>query len=344
MILKKIYLVLLTFFLVFPLSAYSQVTMAGGKGLLRVFEAETVYPGHFYFNPFYNGYFTETVAGKSNEDHTMNLGLTLGLTNAFEVFAHLVPYQDDQTHIWGPIGDTQWGVKFHVPAKGATIQNGLLAFATFPTGVNHNLPYEPFSVDANGWGLMWLTTFDFRKGTGTLPLKLSLNLGYRDMDWSDRYFSDKKDQLLAGLGVKFPIRSSILYTELTGEIFINNPDQVQFSQNLFRVTQGIRFLGPWHLVCDIAADLGLGGDNSEDINKIINPYVKNYADWKVIVGVTYRTTLFRHLTREEKIQRKKQREEENKLDTIRKKREKVVKDLEEMKKKLEKEKKIDEPR
>ncbi len=341
---KKIFFVLSAFFLVFPLTAHSQVTMAGGKGLLRVFEAETVYPGHFYFNPFYNGYFTETATGNSNEDHTMIFGLTLGLTNSFEVLAQLVPYQDDQTHIWGPIGDTRLGVKFHVPNKGSAIQNGLLAFTTFPTGINHNLPYEPFTYDANGWGLMWLTTFDFRKGAATLPLKLSLNLGYHDMDWSDRYFSDKKDQLLAAVGIKFPIRSSLLYTEINGEIFINNPDQVPFSQNLFRVTQGIRFLGPWHLVCDIAADLGLGGDNSNDIENFANPYMKNYADWKIIVGFTYRTTLFKHLTREEKIQQRKQREEDNKLDAIRKKREKVVKDLEEMKKKLEKEKKIDEPR
>jgi len=329
--------------LLFCSSAFSQVTMGGSKGLLRVYDAETVYPGILYINPFYLGYFTEKTGG-SAEDHNLNLSFTVGLSKLFEVFAHTVPYQDDQTHVWGPIGDTKLGLKFAVPNKGSIVKYGLVAFASFPTGVSHNVPYEPFSLDRYGWGLLGVMNIDLRNASATVPLKFSLNLGYRDHDWNDRYFADKKDQLLAGLGFKFPIRSSILYSEVTGELFINNTEEVPLSYNSIRFTQGIRFLGPWDLIVDFAADVDLSGytiDGNNEVNE--SPFVKDYADWKVILGITYSTKLFTYLTPGEKLARKKQKEEQRKLESIRQQRQKVAKELEELRKNLEKEKRQKEP-
>ncbi len=324
---------------VFP--CHAQVTMNGSKGLLRIFDSETVYPGLLYINPSYLTYAKKS-EGKDGEeigfaeDHTLSVGLTLGLSQSFEILAQVVPYQDDQKHIWGPPGDCKVGIKYHVPRKKGLLQFGLLGFATFPTAPAHNVRFEPFSVDKSGWGLIGVTTLDFKAATANIPLKILINVGYRDLDWQDRFFQDKKDQLIGGFGLKFPIRSSVLYSEFSGEIFINNSEQVAFNQNSLRFTQGVRFLGPWHLIVDIAGDIELGDRAPSDAMLASNPFLKDYADWKVIVGATYQMTLFRYMTAEEKLARRQRQEEQNKLDSIRQKREKAAKELEEMKKNLDK--------
>lgn len=339
--LKKL-MVLLTFGVLFiPCFAPAQVTLGGGKGTLRVYDAETVYTGNFYINSFYNGYFTESQSGGAAEDHTLNISMTLGLFNVMELFGHFVPYQDDQQHIWGPPGNTTTGFKLHLRRENKVFQTGFLTYARFPTAQNFNVPYEPFTIDANGWGLMWLSTWDFRSGSGSVPLKLALNLGYDDIDWKDRFFGDEKDKLLLGLGFKFPVRSSLLYSELTGEVFLNNTQEVAFTENLLRFTQGFRFLAPMNLVADLAADFTFGGADEPEAVRM--PYVKQYAKWKFTFGLTYRTTLFKPLTAEQKAEKEKRRQEEEKLEAIRKKREQAIKELEEMRKKIEKERTVEDP-
>ena len=335
---KKINIIACVFLLTISSLSYSQVTLSGGKGQLRVFDAETVYPGHLYINATYSGYAGEKETKSTFEDHTLNLSFTLGLAKSFDMFIHLVPYQDDQKNAFGPPGDSKLGIKYQFQRKDAVTNFAILGFVSFPTAQHHNVLFEPYSSDATGWGIMGLTTFDLKNTSGMLPLKISLNVGYWDHDMADRFFSDKTDQLIGGFGFKFPVRSSLLYSEITGELFINNGDNVTFSQNSIRFTQGLRFLGPLNLVFDIAGDIELGGYKPSELELSNNPYLKDYADWKILVGATYRTTLFSYKTKEQKIKEEQRKQEENKLDSIRDKREKVAKELEELRKKLEKEK------
>lgn len=327
--------------LLVPAILSAQVTLGGSKGTLRVYDAETVYPGQLYINSFYNTYAAETALGGFIEDHTLNIAITLGLFNVFDFFTHVVPYQDDQVSIWGPPGNTRSGFKFYIPRKNRVFQTGFLSFVNFPTSKSFNVPYEPFTHDTMGWALMWISTWDFRSGSGNIPLKLSLNMGYEDLDWHDRFFGDIKDKLLIGIGFKFPVRSSLLYSEFTGEVFLNNTENVAFTENLLRFTQGFRFLAPLDLVCDIAADFNFGG--ADDLKGVRPPFVKEYADWKLTFGLTYRTTLFRPLTAKQKLDKQKQRQEQGKLDEIRQKREQAVRELEEMRKKIEKERTVEDP-
>jgi len=335
--LKKInILLILCIFL--PITTFSQVSLYGSKGLLRILEAETIHPGLLAINPVYTGY----AAGDNynfSEDHSLNLALTLSLSEQFEVFAHLVPYQDDQKHTWGPIGDTRLSFKYHIPNYGSISQFGFVGFLSFPTAANHNVPFEPYSDDALGWGLLGLATFDLKNYFGTLPLKFSFNVGYRDLNWSDPFFTDIKDQLIGGFGFKFPVRSSLLYSEVTGELFINNLENISLSQNYVRFTQGFRFVGPWHLICDISGDIELSNYDENALTSVNNEFIKDYADWKIIFGVTYRTNLFTGKTKEEKELEQRKIEEQKDLDKIQEKRKKVVKDLEELRKQLEQEKK-----
>jgi len=317
-------------------TSFGQVAVSGGKGLYRILDAESIYPGILYINPFYSGYGSDN-EGKFSEDHTLNLSFTLGLSRKMEIYLNTVPYQDDQEHIWGPFGDTKIGVKYSFQSKERFTKFGLAGFATLPTAPRHNVDFEPFTSDKIGWGVLGLLNFDLKNNSSAIPLKFSLNFGYRDLDVKDRFFQDKKDQLVGGLGLKFPVRSSIIYSEFYSETFYNNSD-VSLSYNFVRFTQGIRFLGPWNLVFDIAGDIELGGYSEKDNGPSGNPFIKDYADWKVVVGMTYRTQMFKYLTPEEKLARKYQKEEQEKLESIRQKREQVIKDLEDIKKKLDKEK------
>jgi len=318
-------------------TANAQTTMMGGKGLLRTFDAEPIEPGLLYISPYFLTFLdAEKNGSELAKDHTLNVGFTVGISNVFEIITQAVPYQDVQEGIWGPLGDTKVGLKFHPPSSGV-MQFGLLSFAKFPTAPHHNVPFEPFSYDAFGWGLFGLMTFDFRSSSAAIPLKLHLNLGYMDHDANDRYFADEKDQLLFSAGMKFPIRTMIIYSEFSGEFFMNNTEHVPISQNSSRFTQGLRFIGPWHLVCDIAADIGLSNFMG-DGERRHDPYLKRYASWKVIFGVSYHTTLFRYLSKDEKFEKRRQRLEAEKRNRVRQEREKASKDLEKIKKELKKKK------
>ena len=327
--------VLLGFSLALVDPAISQTTMFGGKGLLRVQSAETVGRGNFYLNSFVLTFLDKASSGGLAKDHTWNMGLTLGFSSIFELTARLVPYQDDQAHIWGPPGDTELGFKMHWPLPSSVFHFGLQGFISFPTASKHNVDYEPYASGAVAWAAKALCTWDMTDTFPILPLQIHGNLGYIDQDIRDRYFRDKKDQALVGIGVKFPVGSAVLYTEYTAEVFFNNTEKVALSQNSMRVSQGLKFIGPWHLILDVAAEAGL----SADPGKQTSPFLKDYAHWKIILGVTYRSSFLQYIDRSDEIERQRQDEETKKLEEIRRKREKANKELEEMKKLLEKEKK-----
>jgi len=333
-------------------SVWSQVTMMGGKGQLRLFDAENSFPGHLYVNGLYSLFLEKhdypPTDGKGDtrsvlvKDNTFNLSLTLGISKGVELFIHTVPYQDNQKDLWGPIGDTRCGLKVHIPNQGAAMQIGMAGYVQIPTAPHHPLPYEPYAADAYGWTMLGILNLDLKNTGQALPLKFSLNLGYRDMDWRDQYFADQEDQLVAGIGCKFPIRSYQFYSEVTGDIFINHSD-ITLRQNFIRFSQGVRFLGYKNFIFDLAGDFRLTGYRPTSAEVGRNALLQRYADWKILLGASYRTTLFTRLTPEEKKARALQAEEKKKLDEIRKKREKVAQEMEELKKSIENEKKEKQP-
>lgn len=326
---------------------WAQVTLSGGKGQLRAMDADPVPAGQLYINGLYSLYLEKITTpipvgagvGQREElavDHTLNVALTLGLSRTFELMLHAVPYQDNQRDLFGPIGDTQIGVKFHLPNRGSIFQSGLLGYVRLPTAPMHNIPYEGYSTDAFGWGLTGLASLDLRSSSLALPVKFIANIGYRDQDWGDRYFSADYDQLLFALGFKFPIRATLLYLETSGEVFVNQTDLLSLRQNLLRLSGGLRFLGPGQLVFDAAADIRLGNYTPSAAEMAVNPYLKRYADWKVLLGVTHRIQLFEPATEQDRARSERRAEEEKKNEEIRKQREQVNRELEELRKKIEK--------
>ena len=267
-----------------PASLFSQTTLYGGRGLLRTYSAETVGRSKFFINSYFLSFFeSENSQASLQKDHTVALCFTYGLNSKAEFYARLTPYQDDQAHIWGPPGDSRLGFKFRTPLSGGILLSAINLFAVLPTGKNHNVPYEPYSSGQLAAGAMAILSFDFTDSFPLFPLKANLNFGYLDQNVKDSPFTSPEDQYLLAAGIKFPIRSSILYTEYSAEVFANNPLVSEYSYNSQRLTQGFKFLGPWDLIFDLALDFSLSKE-PKDTN---TEFLKKYADWKIIVGVNY---------------------------------------------------------
>ena len=316
-----------TSFVIFTLvaPAFSQTTFAGGRGMFRIFSAQTIQAGSIFLNASYLSFFRS-----SGKDQTLNLGLTYGVTNNVELTALVVPYQDDQKHNWGPPGDTQVGIKWRLPLASSRFSAGLRGLVILPTALQHNAPLEPYSSDQVAWGIMGLLSFDLTNSFGKLPLKIHANFGYLDHNIETLLSKGDTDQVLLGVGFKFSAYPFIIYTEYTGEFFLNN-NAIKFGDNSMRLTQGFKFLGPLNLIVDFGLDIGL----SRELESYPGP-VHKYADWKIITGLTYHFKMDKvhgYAAKETEIDRKK----ENKaLEALKKKRKNVDQNLNEKRKSLEK--------
>jgi len=314
----------------------AQTCFSGGRGVYRTLSAETVGSANVYVNAYFSSYFKKERESMMIKDHTLTTGFTFGLFKHFETTLGIVPYQDDQRSIWGPPGDTRLGIKYHFPYLNSAIQVGWYNFFIFPTARYANISYEPFSSGKFAWGTQFLTTLSFENVLPMLPMKMHFNAGYLDHNLGDQFFASEIDQMLLGASVVFPIRSFQVFTEYTAEVFVNTSD-LDFMQNSMRVTQGFKFLGPKNFVYDLIFDVGLTQEDSLTIaNAAISPLAKDYADWKVTVGVSYRFSLKRLFDRSDEQAKARESEEQKKLDKIKEKREQATKDLESMKEVLDK--------
>lgn len=317
--------------------SWSQTARYGGKGLFRTLSAEPAGAGNLFVNGYFSGYMKKQTETYMTKDYTFSTAATFGFSKHFETYLMSVLYQDDQQSIWAPPGDMRLGLKYHFPFSGPAFHLGLNTFAVIPTSKYYNLMYEPYSSGKFGWGAQFLSTISFANVMPMLPMKIHLNAGYLDHSIKDNFFADSTDQVIIGAGIVFPVRSFQLFTEFTGEIFINEPD-VQFAQNSMRVTQGFKFLGPKNLIFDLIFDFGLTNEDSlrniDESQKLKHPLWKDYADWKVVFGATYHFSLKRFFEKDVDDAKKKELEEQRKLERIKNKREKAKTDLDSMKRAL----------
>lgn len=306
-------------------TTFSQTTLAGGRGMFRVFSAQTIQAGSIFLNSSSLSFFNA-----SGNDRTFNLSLTYGVTNNVELTALAVPYQDDQKHNWGPPGDTQLGIKWRLPLASSRFSAGLRGLVILPTALQHNAPLEPYSSDQVAWGIMGLLSFDLTNSFGQLPLKIHANFGYLDHNIETLLSKDGTDQLLLGFGFKFSAHPFIIYTEYTGEFFLGN-SAINFGDNSMRLGQGFKFLGPFNLIVDFGLEIGL----SRGLKSSPQPLHK-YADWKIFTGLAYHFKMRKvhgYAAKETKIDRKKERKA---LEALKEKRKNVDQDLKEKRKTLEK--------
>lgn len=301
---------------------------------MRVFSAEPLGRSQFFVNTYFQTFLDPSKRNnRLGKDHTLTLAFSVGLTHSLELTLLATPYQDDQKHVWGPPGDTHIGVKLALPLHVGGISTGVRGFMVLPTAKNANVPSEPYSSGKLGAGLQALVTVDMTQSFPLVPLKLYLNFGYMDHMLNDSFFTAEQDQYIFGAGIKFPIRSFVLHTEYTGEVFANNRN-LAFAENSSRITQGVKFLGPWDMIIDLSADIGL----DKPVQVVGEPqyYQKDYADWKVILGINYQFTS--RSSQEPALSSGNKRQDERarrELDEIRGEREGAQQSLQDMEKALE---------
>ncbi len=264
----------------------AQTTMFGGRGLLRTQSAELIGINKFYVNSYFSAFMLlEKDATSMTKNYGIVTNFTLGLNRHVELIAHFKPYQDDQNNIWGAPGDSRLGLKIRTPFSNAMIHTALQLYVNLPTGRDLNIKYEPYSSREAGVAGMALLTVDFMEIFSSFPLKWHLNLGYFDQNIHDRFFLNIEDQYLLATGLKFPVNSAIFYSEYSAEIFANNAFITAYNMNSQRLTQGLKFLGPWDLIYDFAFDISLSAN--AEVCDAGNEFRKQYADWKFIFGLNY---------------------------------------------------------
>lgn len=319
----------LTIFLL-PVAGSAQSTMLGGTGLLRVQSAEALIAGQL--NMTLHGLSFVEARGNASvmvKDFTVNSSLTFALSETFELTAGLALYQDDGQQLTPMPGDARLGLKV-VPFRWNSFRLGFYPMVVLPTAEYHNVPFEPYSSGKTAVALLGVATWDLRRSFPLTPLKAHFNLGYIDHDLNDRFFTARVDQVLLGAGIKIPVRSSYLFTEYTGEMFLNNTS-VRWYHNSQRLTQGIRFLAPFGLVADVAIDVSLARRP-----EVTDEFHKRYADWKVNFGVARRLTVFRELDKKAREAKLRQLQAQREAELLRQRREQAARELENMKKELEK--------
>jgi len=311
----------------FSSAVYSQIGFHGGRGLLRVLSANVVEPGDVYVNSYFSMYFEKSSPHTLAKYYTLFINGTVGLSRCFELSGHIVPYQDDQTNIIGRSGNSELSLKYMLPFSGSIFQMGLNVFYKIPTAQMNNVMFEEFYIREHGIGGRALFTIDFSNTASKLPFKIMTNIGYLDHNLSDTFLESDIDQLLFGIGTKFPLRSSQLYLEYSGELFINIMDSVVYNENSNRLTIGATFLGPRNLVFDVAGDISLTKRLPTPEHDLFH---KKLTKWRLWVGVTYRFSVKKYFDRKAKLERRKQAEERRKLELIKEKRKNANEDMDKM--------------
>lgn len=317
--------------------SYGQISVNGGRGLFRITSAETVNPGNLYISSFGSAYLRKSGSSLAKDYH-MSVVFTYGIFPFLEFDTRFVAYQDDQSHIWGPIGDTQIGLKLKIPIESRFVALGVGSKVVFPTAPNHDVPYEAFSADGIGWTLEAYATFNLTDII-MYPMKLYLNAGYMDHKLFDGMFANNIDETYFDFGLKFPVKSTIIYWELDSRQLIHRLSEVAFQENWIYSHQGIVFVGPYNLIMNASLDWNLTKD---DPTTAYQP--KKYARWKLWLGVTKYISLKKYATQAID-KRRKEREKKGMMkrqEELRKQRRKAdeeISRMQDMLKKQEKKKK-----
>ncbi len=279
---------LLTFFITVFLiqnnsvTVFAQIALQGGRGLFRLQDANLVQKGDLFIGGFGSVFMRKQESSSLGltKDYHLGINATYGLAGNLELSTRFVVYQDDQAHIWGPIGDTEIGFKLRIPLGQEQIVNiGFRNYFIIPTGKNHNLPYEPFSADHFGWSPGAALSLDFSTIL-YFPLKFYFNAGYIDRNLKDDLFIAQIDQIYFGAGFKYSVKNLIFFWEYYTEQFFNRKE-VKFSENYQVSSQGLVFLGPYNLILTLAGDVNVANSTDNTFFK-----QKKLADWKIWFGIS----------------------------------------------------------
>jgi len=310
-----------------------------------------------------------------------NMVFSYGIMDHFDATLGLRLYQD-----------THYRNEFNLPddifltLRGGSIPFGddhfQAAFMTsfrFPTGEKHNYPFTEYTSGAVEFGFLSAFSFYRDRYLKNRSLSVHFNMGIWDYNEKGRTIYKyeqnygthlKGDKLKAtvntvdfrmALGILYPTAHFDYRAELSGILYLNDPDQFVYSAEEWAFfSPSIRFHALDWLDLDLGADFRLSPQERQlttvdipDVSKTLE-LPKNYPSWKVQMGLNINLEIMRSGDRrtEEGYVKAKQAERlkmfetildekakakqvQKEVDSLRKIRHQVEDEIEDMKKELE---------
>lgn len=248
--------------------------------------------------------------------------------------------------------------------KANSLSYGVETFMRLGTSKSFNVLYEPYSAGSTEIGFTTLMSYAADPLYPDDALSAHLNLGYLNHNDVGRKLAGENQQgvlrqtqeLLYGLGLKYPTQGFDYALELYGNIFLQQPPNSAFSrENFLYLTPSVTYKAYRWLDLIVAGDFRLSkdeaGSGASGLETIGLP--ANYTDWRINLGMRLAilpTSVYRITDRDVLMQKADNRRElfeqiiqerretesaEEELTRIKEERKKAEKQLERLRKILE---------
>ncbi|MBN2543970.1 carboxypeptidase regulatory-like domain-containing protein [bacterium] len=280
---------------------HAQTTFWGTRGLFRTISADNQGKGYLSLSVHGNYFQTsvsEQISGGTFDDYTKRHSHAY-LSGAFapfdfvEISGGLMGVLVSDNGIYGKDEPTKFGFgDSYLGLKGSYspiwwFAAGGYGYMTFATG-SAVLKDSMFTSQDGGAGAIGCVTFDLTDPKAHLPLpfRLHLNMGYYKAQslFSSDDEGDALGYYLYRFGVEIPAGNFDLFCDVSTEQV--DLEGVDFSENPFRITPGVRFYGPGGAF-DLGVDIGVGDRGVETVRHL------DKMEWKIVGGFSFVTRIIR---------------------------------------------------
>ena len=355
----------------------------GGRGLIYLHSALLIPKGHIQF---YGGlrYFGKVAQFGPNERaytlwHVQGFTtFNIGLSSHFELAVSPIIFQDtNRGDGWSKEAvnfpdDILVSVKMgSMRAMESPFVFGGILYGRIPTARTHNIIYEPYSAGSLELGITGLVSYFHNPSFPDADWSLHGNIGYLNHNDVGQEITDDpahlptemSNELLIGLGFRYPAGTFDFSAEINSRFFLQRPPVSAYSmEDVTYLTAGIYYKPYRWITFEMGIDVRLTPDEDltdYDVTPVPKPAedFPNYPSWRSVLGVKlailpmdlYSSSdeeLLRQRVddRKEVLERMMQGEQktenaEDELTRIRAERERIEEELKRLRKLLEAEKK-----
>ncbi|MBN2091305.1 hypothetical protein JW964_16965 [candidate division KSB1 bacterium] len=283
--------------------------MNGGRGLVHVRSAWTLKPGYLTMYNHTRFFGKVGIASTPTKARTATtywdvqggISFNYGINKHIEAALSPILYQDNHKKDPGynlP-DDLFLSLKLgSYGTQGSTLSYGTMLNFRFPTGKEHNIIFEPYSAGTVEWGFTGLLTYARDPLYPEDALNVHLNLGYQNHnDVGMKFTKHKKDtievlsmsqELLYGIGTRFPTAQFDFSMELTGNFYIQKPPKTAYSiENYVYLTPAIVYKAYRWLSLEVSGDFLLTSAKNDETDYTVQsriPEMPNYPGWRISLG------------------------------------------------------------
>ena len=243
-------------------------------------------------------------------DSQTSFGIYWGMLDHLEI--GVVPLVSQKNHLSEPIidipGDVMFYTKFgSIGAADSKMKFALQFDARFPTGSTHNIPLNPYSASAIGFGGTGLFSMSSNPPDSATALIWDVNLGYFNHNDKGLVLTNNpadtldieasSQQVMLGAALRVRGKKFGFFTEIYGAFFLQPPPAHAFSlENSLYVSPGFSYQFNPYIRIESSVDFLLLGKDDEtsyfvnDVELAEKPWetLPNYPDWRFNLGINIR--------------------------------------------------------